>query len=128
VVFNGATLLCLEPSGERGSGIQIGVLSASLIGGYTEIRYIGNDIIEARCDRNGSLTLTIQVSHRPLVEPIKGTPPPEFGRDLLDNLHTAPPFCLTLKPVQGKSICPELSSVMLRVTLSNVERPNIRFR
>jgi hypothetical protein len=102
VVFHGSASLFLDAGGERGTGIQTGVLIARLEGGYTEMRYIGNQIVDARWERDGTLRLTIQISHRPLVEPVKGTPPPEFGEDLLANLLTAPPFHLTLRHAADK--------------------------
>jgi len=103
VVFNGATLLCLDADGMRGTGMQVGVLYATLDSGYTETRYIGNQIIEARAEKDGILRLTIQLSHRPLVEPVRGIAPPDFGKDFLENLNAAPPFHIELKPLPGKA-------------------------
>lgn len=103
VAFNGTTYLGLQSDGKTGSGMQIGVLTASLKCGYTETRYIGNEIISASAEKqDGSLTLTIQVKHRSLSQPPQGAPPADLGMDLLENLPTSIPFVVELKPVSGK--------------------------
>jgi hypothetical protein len=84
--------------------IQIGVLSARLDSGYIETRYIANEIISASADqKEGTLTLNILVKQRrSLAQPTKGVRPSDLGEDLLENLSTAIPFLVDLKPLTGK--------------------------
>ena len=103
VTFNGATFLFLEVDGKRVSGMQKGVLSARLEGGYREDRKIFNEVVNGTLDKNGTLTISVRVRQRDLIRPVEGTAPDNLGEDRLKDLEQAPPFKIELKPVRGKA-------------------------
>jgi len=103
VVFNGETTLFLQEDGKGGSGIQTGVLSVKLGGGYRETRKIFNEIVNASLDENRVLTITVRVRRRDLMRSPEGIPPHDLGEDWLKDLEAAPSFEIELEPVSGKS-------------------------
>ena len=102
VAFNGSTFLIVGVDGKRVSGLQMGVLSVRLVGGYKESRKIFNEIVNGSIDNHGKLKIDIEVRHRDSMKPPEGTPPKDLGEDFLKDLKEAPFFKIELSPVQGK--------------------------
>jgi hypothetical protein len=103
VVFKGSTFLFIDVDGKRVSGMQKGLLSVRLIGGYKEDRSIFNEIVNGVIDRTGTLTIDVRVRSRELVRPVEGKPPHDLGEDRLMGQDEAVSFKIELAPVPRRS-------------------------
>jgi hypothetical protein len=102
VTFDGSTSMFIGVDGERGWGMQMGVLSVSFTGGYEASFRVSNEIVNVVLSPEGSLELTINVRHRYLIGKPKGTPPDDLGKDWLRDPESAPSFRIKLTPVSGR--------------------------
>jgi hypothetical protein len=101
VTFNGSTSIFVEVDGERGWGMQMGVLSVNL-SGYEATFRVSNEIVRVVLNPEGGLDLTLKVCHRYPVKVPEGMPPEGLGKDYLRELESAPSFHIKLAPVSGK--------------------------
>jgi hypothetical protein len=101
VTFDGLASIFVGVDGDRGWGLQVGVLSVSLKG-YSATLKVSNEIVKVVLDRAGALELTLKVRHRYLAQTPEGTPPDDLGRDWLLELESAPSFKVKLTPVSGR--------------------------
>jgi hypothetical protein len=101
VTFDGSTSIFIGVDGERGWGMQMGVLSVSLTG-YAATFKVANEIVKAVLNPEGALELTLNVRHRYLAQKPEGTPPDNLGKDWLRELESAPSFKIKLTTVSGK--------------------------
>ncbi len=96
VSWDGKTLLRIRDDGEEGYGTQIGQLKVKL-GQYRATWHVANEVIRAAVDKDGSLTMRVEVRARSLVDET-GTPPSEHVRETLPALG----WNLVLKPVPSE--------------------------
>jgi hypothetical protein len=101
VTFDGLTSIFVGVDGERGWGMQMGVLSVSLRG-YAATFRVSNEIARVVLSPEGALDLTLKVCHRYLAQVPEGMPPEDLGKDWLRELESAPSFQIKLIPVSGK--------------------------
>jgi hypothetical protein len=100
VTFDGKALLTLRNDGEQGSGTQIGQLKIK-IGRYEAKWDIANEIIDAKVDKKGSLTMLVKNCIRTLVKGTeKGVRPSDTVREALPS----PEWELKLEPLTGEPL------------------------
>ena len=96
VSWDGKTLLRIQDDGEKGYGSQIGLLKVTL-GQYRATWHVANEVIRAAVDRDGSLTMRVEVRARSLVDET-GMPPSERVHETLPSAG----WDLVLKPVPSE--------------------------
>lgn len=97
VYFDGKTFLVLSVDGESGSGIQIGNLHI-IVGNYRAKYDIVNEVQKAAVDKEGTLTMYIEVIRRQQIEEHGDPPDDRFHEDLANK-----EFKVVLKRVPGEA-------------------------
>jgi hypothetical protein len=95
VSWDGKAFLHIRDDGQEGYGTQIGQLKVKL-GQYRAIWHVANEVIRAAVDKDGALTMRIEVRARSLVDET-GTPPSERVHETLPAVG----WNLALTPVPG---------------------------
>ena len=96
VYFDGKTLLVLQDDGTRGTGVQVGKLYAS-VGQYRVTREVVNEILWAKIDKSGTLTLRVKLIRSRAVPGTEQGADPPLQRDLTNR-----EFELELNPSAGE--------------------------